>query len=225
VIVECTERLIPIVKRTWGVDCYPSEKAVLEAGVKADAYIPMGSLPWVFKQYEPLEQKGYLKPDPERVAYWKAKYPGLKVGVSWRGGTPKTHEHFRNFHLKHWFPLFENEATFISVQYGDWEYERIQTPMLQPECQSFDDHIALVAACDLIISVCNTTVHEAGATNTPCWVLVPDKAAWRYSLVGDRMFFYPSVQFYRQQNKEWSDVVKSISADLGRLRQAERRVA
>lgn len=211
VVIECVGKLIPVFERTFGVPCYENKEALL-AKEKPDAWIPMGSLPNLFQVYKPLQHKGYLQPDAERVAYWKAKYPGPRIGISWRGGTKFTHWELRNFAIEEWLPLTRS-GQLISLQYGDWPHEIAEMGISDAKPVDFDDHMALVAACDLVISVCNTTVHMAGSMNIPCWTLVPDKPAWRYSMRGERMFWYPSAKFYRQTG-EWSEVIERIRSDL-----------
>ncbi len=71
-----------------------------------------------------------------------------------------------------------------------------------------------IASCDLVISVCQTAVHQAGAMGVPCWVLTPRNAAWRYC--GERMPWYNSVELFRQEVAgEWSPVVDRILMRLG----------
>ena len=226
VVIECQERLIPTFERSFGVKCYPDEKTLIEHETNLDAYVPIGTLPMVFGIKEPLQHDGYLKPDPERVAYWKAQFPGFRVGLSWRGGTRKTHEQFRNFQIPVWKPLIRPEFKWISLQYNEPEHERKELGVEKAETQDFDDHLALVSACDLVITVCNTTVHEAGATNTPCWVLVPDKPAWRYGISGERMLWYPSPKLYRQgKDENWARVIERLSADLSGIQGDSRKSA
>src|SRR5690606_23599820 len=121
-------------------------------------------LPGVLKVHAPLEHSGYLEPNAIRVYKWKSRYPGFRVGISWRGGTKKTHDHLRNFDVAVWQKL-THQGRFISLQYGDWAAEGKALNLVMPDVENFDDHLALVAACDLVITVCNTTVHEAGAVN------------------------------------------------------------
>lgn len=212
VVVECVPKLAKTLERSFGVQCYPDEKTLREAHPKTDAWIPMGSLPAALGIYPPLVHAGYMKPDPERVAYWKAKYPGPRIGLSWRGGTKFTHWELRNFSAAEWKPLTAGRG-LISLQYGDWGHEIRDLGLIAPELQDFDDHMALVSACDLVISVCNTTVHMAGSMNVQCWCLVPSQPAWRYGMKGDRMAWYPSVKFYRQTG-EWSEVIERLRHDL-----------
>lgn len=214
VVIECATKLVKTFERSFDVPCYATD-AELKAAHKCDAWIAMGSLPDVFKAHKPLEHTGYLKADLARVAYWKSQFPGPRIGISWRGGTKMTHWELRNFGLEHWHKLAQ-VTPLISLQYGDdWGHEIAKLGIASPKWNDFDDHMALVAACDLVISICNTTVHMAGSLNVPCWVPTPSKPAWRYGVTTDRMHFYPQVKLYRQVGDDWATVMERIRSDLG----------
>jgi hypothetical protein len=214
VVIECNHKLIPLFERSFGVKCYPGEKEI-KANEKGDAWIPMGSLPRVFGIKAPIQHNGFLKPPKTD----KFKGEGFRIGLSWRGGTKKTHEQLRNFEVDEWMKLLDPRFNWVSVQYGDVKAEREEMKLTDPGWSGdMDEFAALIDSCDHIITVCNTTVHFAGALNKPCWVLVPSKPAWRYGTVSDRMLFYPSVKMYRQGKDEpWSSVIERVKKDLEKL--------
>jgi hypothetical protein len=75
----------------------------------------------------------------------------------------------------------------------------------------------LVKSCDLVISVCTSVIHLAGALGVPCWVMTPKNPAWRYQNSG-RMPWYRSVRLYRQPVAgEWREVVSRVGLDLDEL--------
>src|SRR5690606_14506650 len=61
-----------------------------EAGEKIDAWTPIASLMAVYRPSVASfpAHEGYITPDPERVAHWKAELeklgPGLKIGLHWK---------------------------------------------------------------------------------------------------------------------------------------------
>jgi len=145
--------------------------------------------------------KTYLKPVSE------CKKEGKRVGLSWRGGLPQTHAVLRNTDVEHWKPL-TTLADTISLQYGYAieDAELLGIPH-SPSIVDLDRLAAMIKSCDLVISVCNTTIHMAGALGIPCLVLVPSKPAWRYGLRGE-MHWYQSVKLLRQAEGEpWPDVI------------------
>jgi hypothetical protein len=85
----------------------------------------------------------------------------------------------------------------------------------------------LVKSCDLVISCCTSVIHLAGALGVPCWVMVPNKPAWRYGVKGP-MRWYRSVRLYRQPEgtaDAWMPVVQRIGLDLSDLLDSQKQKA
>jgi Flp pilus assembly protein TadD/alkylhydroperoxidase family enzyme len=93
---------------------------------------------------------GFLKPDPDRVAYWRARFselgPGPFVGIAWRGGVARTGDRksltlealapqlreglLRKGLLREGvLPNGSGPATLISLQYGEDADERARAEM------------------------------------------------------------------------------------------------
>ena len=209
IVVECATRLVPLFEASFGVKCYATADEVKKHETW-DAWIPMGSL---FSRVG-FERKGpYLK-----VTKPYPKGERFRIGVSWRGGTVQTHEHLRNFPLEQWLPLFKHDAEFISVQYGPagGMAKKLGLPHDQEAVDDFERLTGMIASCDLIISVCNTTVHQAAAVGTPCWVLVPSKPSWQFQLEGE-MPFYSVPKLFRQGNEDWPHVINRVKESLEHL--------
>lgn len=232
VVIECNFKLVKLFERSFGVPCFKDSADLLASGVVPDAWIPMGSLPRIFGVDKPVwemhasrQRKGYLKPDPLQirrlmmsVTDGKPVYGGNpRIGLSWFGGTKDTHAHLRNFGLEKWKRFIKPEFEYISLQYGDAEQDaKFLGINYQPVTDDLDEFASRVASCDLVISVCNTTIHFAGALNVPVWVLVPNKPAWRYGITGERMLWYASARMFRQ-DKTWTDVAEKVEAALANL--------
>jgi ADP-heptose:LPS heptosyltransferase len=112
----------------------------------------------------------------------------------------------------------------VSLQYTDCEDEIAVVEALGyqikqfPEVKAHDyyETAKLVQSCDLVISVCTSVVHLAGALGVPCWVMTPFAPAWRYQHKGP-MPWYRSVRLYRQPDERadsWIPVVQRIGLDL-----------
>lgn len=186
-------------------------------GIEAWAHI--GSLP-LLMGVENRWDGGYMKPDPERVAHYRAELeklgPSPYVGLSWSGGRIATHGFLRNAHSSLWKPLTQ-AATCVSVQYGPMgklATVDLGIPHWQDAIDDIDEMFALLAALDLVISVNNSTVHMCGALGKDCWTLTPSRPAWRYQLHGERMPWYRSVKQYRQQGDEWESTFVRVAGDL-----------
>lgn len=191
IVIECAERLIPTFQEAFGLKCYKDHQSLIEAECEPDAYISMGSLPGIV---------GLPDGRPFLKRHYTGNRPRPKVGYTWSGGTIRTNHKDRTLDPRLLDPILEIPGIdFVPVQYGDG--------------QSFDDLQAQIADCDLVISVCQTAVHQAGAMGVDCWVLVPERAAWRYS-GPDMSPWYRSVQFFKQQNGDWQSAIEMVAARL-----------
>ena len=128
------------------------------------------------------------------------------------------------------------DATFVDLQYGECEPEReaFRTSGLAirrfdevDPLRDFDEFAALVAACDLVVSVDNSTVHLAGALGLPVWTLLPFASDWRWTEDGPDSPWYPSMHLYRQPAPgDWTTVfarVRRTTAHLARRRSSDRK--
>ena len=113
----------------------------------------------------------------------------------------------------------------VSLQYGDVDAQIQQVQqeagltVLRPpglDCtQDLDGLGALIAACDLVVSISNTTVHLAGTIGTETWVLLEHVPDWRWGLNGTASLWYPSVSLFRQQRAgDWSHPLRQVRQRL-----------
>jgi hypothetical protein len=117
----------------------------------------------------------------------------------------------------------------LSLQYGDTRAEREalrRTTGLEvhadPEIDTFadiDNLAALIAACDLVVSVSNTTAHLAGALGQRTWLLIDSRLDWRWGLSGSDTLWYPNARLFRQNAAgDWSTPLSEIQQELELLR-------
>lgn len=209
IIIECTPRLVDLFTRTFKVRCYGTEQEVPDTDI--DAQCPMGHIPYFMGEHP--KEYPYIHPDPERVAFYRSKLEemgdGPYIGLSWKGGLKNTHMHLRNTSIEDWKSFLL--GTPVSLQYGlaGRGSEHLEILHWQEVIDDLSELAALIKACDLVVSVCNTTIHLAGAMDVPCYILVPEKPAWRYGLEGEKMAFYDSPVMFRQKG-EWSEVFKNV---------------
>jgi tetratricopeptide (TPR) repeat protein len=234
-VVECAGRLASLLGRSFPqAEILAVQPGRLPEG-RIDYYCPMSSLGEFLRN--DLAQfpahDGYLVPDPQRRERWRARLealgPGLKVGISWRGGTDRTERGARSTRLTDWAPVLSVPgARFVSVQYGDClaDLEALRQaggPALPhwPQAGSdMEECAALLSELDLLVSVTTTAIHMAGALSRPAWVLVPSLAGWRYLKEGERLPWYPaSLRMIRQEpGEEWALVLRRVGAQLQALR-------
>jgi tetratricopeptide (TPR) repeat protein len=197
-----------------------------------DAHVAIGSLPRLYRRSEEaFPRTAYLKPDETLVEEYKRLLaelgPGLNIGVSWKGGTKTTRHDLRSLPLDKWLPIFGavEGANWISMQYHDNAagiidlFEQDHGVKLHHWQRDIDDlyqnYCGLMPALDLIVTVCTSAVHAAGAMGVPCWCLTPSQPAWRYAVKGP-MPWYESVKMYRQKGEDWGAVVERVARDLSK---------
>jgi hypothetical protein len=199
----------------------------------ADFHVPMGSLPLHFRNvWSDFPQRGaYLVPAPDRVARARARLDelggALRVGLVWRGGLRKTGQAFRSLDLDALGQVVRTPGVrFVCLQHGDVEDEiarleegqGLRIAHWRDAANGVEDTAATIAALDLVISVCGSVVHLAGALDRPVWALVPKASGWRYLRTGDRMPWYRSARLFRQSTHgDWSSVLTEIAGELGEL--------
>jgi Tfp pilus assembly protein PilF len=242
-IVECEPRLTTLFSRSFpAATVLPTRRerdaSWLNRAAEPQWQIFSGDLPSLFRQRDedfPPHQ-GYLQADPTRVRHWRERLQrdlgaGLKVGISWRGGTPKTRARARTLACADWAPILGVPGCqFVNLQYGDcdamldqFRSEHGIRPAHYPEALTdYDETASLVCALDLVVSVCTAVIHLAGALGRPVWVLAPLAPEWRYTAYRPVMPWYPSTRVFRQASVEdWSGPCQEVSVRLRQLTQID----
>jgi hypothetical protein len=233
--IECSRKLEPLFRRSFpSASVYAANPGnPLTPGCRVpdvDVECPIGSLPLYFRRNRAdfPRHNGYLQADCELVALWRERLAalgtGLKVGISWQGGTHKSRRPVRSLPLEQWLPILESkDVHFVDLQYTDCRAEVAQfTAASGVRVHSWDEvredyehTAAVVAALDLVVSVCTAVIHLGGALGTPVWVMAPFSPEWRYGIAGDGMPWYPSVRIFRQPSYgEWGAVVDAVAQRL-----------
>ena len=237
VIVEAVDRVAPTLARSFPqCEVIATKQDTALEWVKSighvDWFVLMGDLPrWFRNRREDFpHHAGYLKPDPERVLHWRRTLDAvdggqrLRAGLSWRGGTEATRKVVRTTQVTEFVALQETtSATWVCLQYGevgkDLEAAADAGMAMSywPEAiESLDEFAALISALDLVVTVCNTTVHYAGAVGKPVWILAPKIPEWRYGLYSTVMPWYPSSRLFRQEEAgDWGQLMGRVAAELG----------
>jgi tetratricopeptide (TPR) repeat protein len=238
VVLECDQRLKVLFERSFPrVEVIGTRYELAPAWLRevhaADYHIPAGSMPaFVRRKLADFpEHSGYLRADEQKTARWNAWLaslgPGLKIGLSWRGGTITTRRRLRSLTLDDLLPVVQTpNCRFVCLQYGEVaaDLDRMRSvhgidiAHVPEAIADYDETAALCMALDLTVSVCTSVIHLTGALGKPVWVMVPAVPEWRYGLSGECMPWYPSVRLLRQTNgNDWSPVIRRVRADLQRL--------
>ena len=224
-VIECHKRLITLFERSFGVPCYGTREDT-EIGWhnnhQLDYRLSSGSLGQFFRNSaQAFPGMPYLR--TEAVP----RGSKFRIGISWTGGGKAGRIQTRAIPLSWWKPILDNDCEFVSLQYTDQAaeidiveklgYKITQYPFMANRTLDYDETAKVVKSCDLVISVCTSLVHLSGALGVPCWVMVPNKPAWRYGAKG-HMPWYRSVRLYRQNMGDgWSPVIEKVALDLADL--------
>ena len=206
---------------------------------KPDFKTALGSLPKFYRRSEAdFPKVPYLKPSAEKRQYWRGELKPLgrwpKVGVAWQGGHFNTRVDLRSFRLEEFAPLLRQKANFVSLQYTKSAKAEVEASGFRiahwpkaAEAEDMEELAALIAELDLVISVCQTAIHIAGAVGTPTWVLTPAAPAWRYGATDrtDMAWYGPHLRQIRQKGEGWGVVVETAALDLAGFLASRRKKA
>lgn len=223
VIIETERRLVGLFQRSFpGATVYGTryEPVVDWADVEQyDRRVMMGTLPLFYRRKEEdFPGVQYLKACPRRRIMARALMDSihgskrLKIGIAWSGGSVQTGSARRSIdgdlvaQLAAEFPACD----FVSLQYKGGTVDGVHDFQFLTRSNDYDDTAALVAECDLVITVTTAVMHLAGALGVRTVCLVPEKPTWRYHLSG-QMPWYKSVKLLRQEGSKWPiDAVRAL---------------
>ena len=202
-----------------------------EAVPPFDLHCPLASLPLALKtelSSVPAELP-YLRASEPRIARWRATIearPGPRIAIAWSGRADHFNDRNRSIALDQLEPLLATRGvSFISIQHelrpADAEQLKAQTGMLHVggDLADFSDTAAVLALCDLTISVDTSVAHLAAAMGRPAYLLIPFQPDWRWTADRDRSPWYPGVKLFRQPTPgDWNSVLKSVSEALASQR-------
>ncbi|MCA9219951.1 MAG: hypothetical protein KDA71_06455, partial [Planctomycetales bacterium] len=181
-------------------------------------------------------RRHYWRADTDRAAGYRAKAIGSAkrlIGISWISKNEEFGTH-KSLALSEWRNILSlPDTAFVTLQYGDTAVERtaakntLGVPVTEvPDLDLFNDIdglAALIAACDLVITVSNTTAHVAGALGVPTWVLAPSGAGKLWYWFFDRTDspWYPAVRIFRQSVPgSWSEPLAAAANALSEFAHA-----
>ncbi|MEI9905753.1 MAG: hypothetical protein WDN06_18860 [Asticcacaulis sp.] len=169
----------------------------------------------------------FFKPDPERIAYWKAILNGLngkpKVGVLWKSLIKHSRRDRYYSPFEQWKHVLSlDDVQFINLQYGDCSEElaeaeamglNIWTPPGIDLKNDLDDLSALCVALDCVMGPANATLQIAGGAGALIWMVSPERS-WN-SLGTDHFPWYPNTRvFFSPSLNDWSQPMNEMRQAL-----------
>ena len=245
-IIEPSKRMQSLFQRSfpqtrvYGTNDTDGRAWIGEFG-KPDFKIALGSLPKFFRRSDAaFPGLPYLEPDKAKRQWWGEKLNALprkpNIGIAWQGGVEQTRYDARSFHPTELAPLFQAiDANWISLQYDataqtcvnevreklgvkviHWPAAVEQKHPETGKMNDMDDYVALVSKLDIVVSVCQTAIHVAGALGIPTLCLTPSEPSWRYGAgTSEDMPWYASVKLLRQETAgEWQPVIVRAANEL-----------
>ena len=232
-ILECNQKLVPLLKRSFpNVDVRHENRNLDLVRDDFDFHLPMGSLYKHFideiTQNTPLD--AYLIPDPVRVNYWKERLKsigkGPYVGIGWKSSNMSP-ERLPNYSsISEWSSILTiPDVTFINLQYKDFKDDLAKVKdELGVTVHNFDDLdqfnniddvAALCTALDMVVSNHGTLPLISGGVGAPTKLANWRQSPWNTILnnpVG------PSIHIFERDTWEpWDNIFKLIKEDITKL--------
>lgn len=235
IALQFEPRLVSLFQRSFPNMLVLSFKDPLPADVVAQA--TLGSLPRFCRNSLNDFQRGaksYLVADQERTdAYRRALCVDHKfhVGVSWFSKT-KLFTRQKSLGLEQLKPISDIEGVdLIDLQYGDMRKEKAAAVMSGLTFNSavdidltndIDGLASLISACDVVVTVSNTTAHIAAALGKPVLVMLPYRIGklwyWSDVLSPSGSIWYPTVKTFHQESPEdWRGTITDVVDHLKML--------
>jgi len=190
-----------------------------------DVHCPMGSLPLACKTdlgAVPAHIP-YLRAEQDRLAKWRPrieKAGAPRIAIAWAGNPAHPNDRNRSIALARLQPLWQSAHT-VSLQRelrdDDAEVLRREPGILHvgEELADMADAAAIVALCDLVVTVDTSIAHLAAAMGRPTWILLPFSPDWRWTLDRDASPWYPAARLFRQpQLGDWDSVIARVVREL-----------
>lgn len=227
VLFAVDDALYPILAQTPGVD----QCTRISAGgsFAFDLYSPIGSLPLAFKTtLDTIPAPTLLSPTlPERREKWEKRlgqHDRVRVGLVWSGNPNHVDDQNRSVSTDALSPLFELDATFVSLQKDPRPADRTflagRPDILDftADFADFSDTAALIECLDLVITVDTSVAHLSATLGRPTWILLPYLCDWRWLTDRSDSPWYPSARLFRQdESRNYGEVVGRVVSELGSL--------
>lgn len=194
---------------------------------KPDYVLPLGSaLPHLRQTLDAFPGKAFLKPDPARVAAYRAMLPTdrLTVGICWRSMMINAQRQKYFSALDLWGPILRTPGvTFVNLQYGDAAAEMARAAQLTGVeivaiegldlKNDLEGAAALAAACGLVISAPTAAAALAGAVGAETWFLTAGPV-WPQLGTDHYPWYRASRVFSPATFGDWDDVIPRVAAEL-----------
>jgi tetratricopeptide (TPR) repeat protein len=238
-VVECHPQLLDLLAAMPGLPENASLVAAGDALPAFDFYLPVMSLAGVFETTPetvpwngpylaaprtagvelPELQAGGVESQPKNTSQ------SIKVGITWAGNPNHADDAVRSVPLADLAPALDVEGcAFFAMQFGVDSDEIAASGFagkMENLASRFSDFAATAAwvdEMDLVITVCTSMAHLAGAMGKPTWIMVGADAEWRWLEERTDTPWYPTARLFRQADGgDWKSVAADVACALKEL--------
>jgi tetratricopeptide (TPR) repeat protein len=221
VVFECPTALLGLLEGAPGID------QLLPAGQeppKCTVHIPLMSLAGILGvRLTSLPGKSpSLVVAESRSRRWREELEvlaGFKIGVVWQGNPTQEEDRFRSVPLRQFAPLANVAGIrLVSLQVGPGREQLSAAPFpiadlgARFDPASLIDLAATLPCLDLVVTVCTSVAHLAGAMGVPVWVALRHMPYWVWLLERSDSPWYPSAKLFRQTERgNWDGVFERMA--------------
>lgn len=153
--------------------------------------------------------------------------PSLKIGLCWTGNPEQVRNLDRSIPLEMLMPLtVDPRLVFYSFQCAPGNADLYRLSATDLICDLGKDiekegwvgtGIALMEM-DLLLTVCTSVPHLAGAIGIPTWTMLCADPYWIWQRKGTSTPWYPGMRLFRQRTLgDWQPVLDEVRAELSKL--------
>ena len=226
VILQCRDELKSLFENSFkNIDVfYGRDKDEIP---EFDYHYPMLSLPLLFNMKSVKDIPNinpYLIPAKEENLDIKKDSKKINVGICWSASVTGESYDGKVFDVEYFRPLFDHDKFNIYTLQVGIENEELKKAGFDEKVIDLTDKLTdfnktayLMNQLDLIISSDTSVAHLAGAINKEVIVPLQKIPDWRWENKGNKSYWYPSAELYRQKTaRSWDSVFQSIYAKMNK---------
>lgn len=168
----------------------------------------------------------YIRAEEAWRAPWRERLKHLPrplIGLVWGGNPANRHDYNRALNFPQLAPIIaEGPAHFVALQKGPQsvpaELAAAGVFDAAPFLGDFTATAGLMAELDLVITICSSPVHLAGAMGRPAFLMLCFDPHWVWMMGREDTPWYPSVRLFRQNRPgDWAVVTQKVAGEVKKL--------
>ena len=157
----------------------------------------------------------------------------FKIGICWAGNPKHSRDNERSCPLSFFKDIYKipNVKLFslqkeLSSRIRPYEKKpvnlsdcnEIKIVNMSPHMKTWEDTASIIDGLDLVISVDTSILHLASAMGKQTFGLLPFFPDWRWGVLSDRSYLYPTLKLFRQKEAgNWNDVFLDVVNSIKKL--------